>query len=111
MDEPGLVDLREVTKQYAAGLPPALSRLTLSLSKGEILALLGPSGSGKTTALRMIAGFEVPNEGTILLNGLAMAGNGFWVPPEERKIGMVFQDYALFPHMTALDCPRVPGSS
>jgi len=103
MDDPSIVTLKEVTKLYAPALPPAINRLNLSLRNGEILALLGPSGSGKTTALRLIAGFEAPDEGTILLNGNPMAGNGFWVPPEKREIGMVFQDYALFPHLTLLE--------
>ncbi len=103
MDNQSLVVLKEVSKQYSPRFSPAISRLTLTLNRGEILALLGPSGCGKTTALRLIAGFEVPNEGTILLNGVPMAGNGSWVPPEARKIGMVFQDYALFPHLTLLE--------
>ncbi|MBI2087133.1 MAG: ABC transporter ATP-binding protein [Deltaproteobacteria bacterium] len=100
MDDLGLVALIGVSKRYSPKFAPAISRLTLALRKGEILALLGPSGSGKTTALRLIAGFEVPDEGTILLNGIPMAGGGVWIPPEERRIGMVFQDYALFPHLT-----------
>ncbi|MCZ6626315.1 MAG: ABC transporter ATP-binding protein [Deltaproteobacteria bacterium] len=103
MDSPSLVVLEEVSKQYSPKFSPAISRLSLTLNRGEILALLGPSGCGKTTMLRLIAGFEVPDEGTILLNGVPMAGNGFWVPPEARKIGMVFQDYALFPHLTLLE--------
>lgn len=103
MDELSLVAVKEVSKRYSPRFSPAISRLTLTLNRGEILALLGPSGCGKTTTLRLIAGFEVPDEGTILLNGVPMAGNGFWVPPEERKIGMVFQDYALFPHLTLLE--------
>ena len=73
MDNQSLVVLKEVSKQYSPRFFPAISRLTLTLNRGEILALLGPSGCGKTTALRLIAGFEVPNEGTILLNGVPMA--------------------------------------
>ncbi len=103
MDDLSLVALKEVSKRYSPRFSPAISRLTLTLERREILALLGPSGCGKTTTLRLIAGFEVPDEGTILLNGVPMAGNGFWVPPEARKIGMVFQDYALFPHLTLLE--------
>lgn len=103
MDRPSLVTLKEVSKSYSPGLPPAVSRLSLNLEKGEILALLGPSGSGKTTTLRLIAGFEVPDEGMILLNGMPVAGGEIWVPPESREIGMVFQDYALFPHLTLLE--------
>lgn len=103
MDDLSLVVLDEVTKQYSPRFPPAISCLSLTLNRGEILALLGPSGCGKTTTLRLIAGFEVPDMGTVLLNGVPMAGNGFWVSPEARKIGMVFQDYALFPHLTLLE--------
>ena len=103
MDKPSLVTIKEVSKSYSSGSPPAVARLSLTLEKGEILALLGPSGSGKTTTLRLIAGFEDPDEGMILLNGVPVGGGGFWVPPESREIGMVFQDYALFPHLTLLD--------
>jgi len=103
MDDRSLVVLREVTKQYSPRFSPAISCLSITLNRGEILALLGPSGCGKTTTLRLIAGFDVPDEGVILLDGAPVAGNGFWVPPEARKIGMVFQDYALFPHLTLLE--------
>ncbi|OFX30008.1 MAG: ABC transporter, partial [Armatimonadetes bacterium RBG_16_67_12] len=70
---------------------------------GEILALLGPSGSGKTTVLRLIAGFERPDAGAVWIAGRQVAGNGIWVPPEARGLGMVFQDYALFPHLTVAE--------
>ena len=103
MDNQSLVVLKEVTKQYSSDFPPAISCLTLTLNRREILALLGPSGCGKTTALRLIAGFEIPDEGAVILDGVSMAGNGSWVPPEVRKIGMVFQDYALFPHLTSVE--------
>jgi iron(III) transport system ATP-binding protein len=98
-----LLTLDNVSKRYSADFPPAVSDLTLALEKWEILALLGPSGSGKTTALRLIAGFETPDAGVISLNGEPVAGQGSWVSPEQRKIGMVFQDYALFPHLTILE--------
>ncbi len=65
--------------------------------------MLGPSGSGKTTVLRLIAGFEHPDAGTIHIAGRLVAGGGAWTPPEARGIGMVFQDYALFPHLTAAE--------
>ncbi len=74
----------------------------LTLERGQLLALLGPSGCGKTTALRLIAGFERPDSGTIEIGGRAVAGNRTYVPPEKRRVGMVFQDYALFPHLTVL---------
>ena len=82
------------------GTSPAVRDVSLELDPGEILVIVGPSGSGKTTFLRLLAGFETPDEGTISLNGRTMAGPGTWVPPEARHLGMVFQDYALFPHMT-----------
>src|SRR5690606_9271519 len=67
---------------------------------GHILTLLGPSGSGKTTALRLIAGFDRPDRGWIEVDGRMVVGDGTFVPPERRRLGMVFQDYALFPHLT-----------
>jgi ABC-type Fe3+/spermidine/putrescine transport system ATPase subunit len=75
---------------------PVLRGLSLAVEKGEIIALLGPSGSGKTTALRMIAGFETPDRGRILVEGADVTP----LPPERRHFGMVFQHYALFPHLT-----------
>ena len=80
----------------------ALRDVTITLDEGEVLALVGPSGSGKTTLLRLVAGFESPDAGTVAIHGRVISGAGQWVPPEERRLGMVFQDYALFPHMTVL---------
>ncbi len=81
---------------------PAVVGLSFALAPGEIGCLLGPSGCGKTTALRCIAGFDRPDAGRIAGDGRLLAGPGFFVPPEQRRIGMVFQDYALFPHLTVL---------
>jgi ABC-type Fe3+/spermidine/putrescine transport system ATPase subunit len=78
------------------GAQPVLHGLSLAVEKGEILALLGPSGSGKTTALRLIAGFEAPDQGRILVQDEEVTA----LPPERRNFGMVFQHYALFPHLT-----------
>src|SRR5438270_12495166 len=74
----------------------AVDDVSLSVESGEFFALLGPSGCGKTTLLRMLAGFETPDEGRILIDGADMAA----VPPYERPVNMMFQSYALFPHMT-----------
>jgi iron(III) transport system ATP-binding protein len=84
------------------GLTQAVGDLDLALEHGKTLALLGPSGSGKTTTLRLIAGFEVPSTGSVEIGGRIVAMAGIFVPPEKRRVGMVFQDYALFPHLTVL---------
>jgi iron(III) transport system ATP-binding protein len=96
-----LLELKRVAKRFADDRPPAVDDLSLSLEAGRILALLGPSGCGKTTTLRLIAGFEAPDAGEIILGGrlVARAGDA-GVPPEERSVGVVFQDYALFPHLS-----------
>ncbi|WP_372870281.1 ABC transporter ATP-binding protein [Shewanella sp.] len=80
-----------------------LKGLSLTLTQGEIVALLGPSGCGKTTLLRAIAGLQDISQGKIAINGAAVSGDGVFVPPEKRGIGMIFQDYALFPHLTVAD--------
>jgi iron(III) transport system ATP-binding protein len=98
-----LLVLDQVSKRYGPAEPPAVDRLSLEVAEGEILALLGPSGCGKTTTLRLIAGLEIPDAGTITLRGQVVTGPGRVVPPEERGIGVVFQDYALFPHLTVAD--------
>ncbi len=92
-----LLQLNNVRQAY--GEQVVIHDLSLVLQKGTIGCLLGPSGCGKTTALRCIAGFEPVSAGEILLNGVCVSGAGFFVPPEQRRIGMVFQDYALFPHL------------
>ena len=81
----------------------AVDGVDLELRSGEMLTVLGPSGCGKTTLLRLVAGLEAPDAGTIEIAGRRVAGPGGMVPPERRRIGMVFQDYALFPHLTVAD--------
>jgi iron(III) transport system ATP-binding protein len=103
---PRLLALAAVTKRYAADRPPAVDGLSLEVAPGEIVALLGPSGCGKTTTLRLIAGFETPDAGRIEIRGELVAGEGRHVAPEERGVGVVFQDYALFPHLTVADNVR-----
>ncbi len=92
--------LRVADLSVAYGGPPVLTDLSLEIAPGELVALLGPSGCGKTTLLRSIAGLERPTHGTISVGGRVVTGNENFVPPERRRIGMVFQDGALFPHLT-----------
>jgi spermidine/putrescine transport system ATP-binding protein len=91
------VEFRAVTKRF--GSLAAVNAVTLKVRKGEFLSLLGPSGCGKTTSLRLIAGFEQPDEGEILIGGSSAVG----IPPYKRDVNTVFQQYALFPHMSVLD--------
>jgi iron(III) transport system ATP-binding protein len=93
-----MVRLAGVRKHF--GEVVAVADASLCVDRGGIVAVLGPSGCGKTTLLRLIAGFELPDAGTVEVAGRAVAGSGTWIPPEERRVGMVFQDYALFPHLT-----------
>jgi putative spermidine/putrescine transport system ATP-binding protein len=89
------LELEDISKFF--GRTAAVEQINLTVDQGEFLTLLGPSGCGKTTILRMIAGFEMPSAGRILLDGEDITGRG----PNKRPMGMVFQSYALFPHMTA----------
>ena len=97
MSERGSVELTDVTKRF--GTMVAVDRLNLEVQPGEFLSLLGPSGCGKTTTLRMLAGFEQPDEGFIRISGEYVQG----VPPYKRDVNTVFQAYALFPHMTVAE--------
>src|SRR2546423_6629857 len=92
-------DVRLVGVRKAYGDVVAVDGVDLAIASGEFFTLLGPSGSGKTTTLRLIAGFERPDEGAIELEGADVTG----VPPYERSVNTVFQDYALFPHMSVGD--------
>jgi iron(III) transport system ATP-binding protein len=92
-----LLQLNNIRQVYGAQV--VIHNLSLQLRKGQIGCLLGPSGCGKTTALRCIAGFERVAAGEIVLSGVSVSSASIFVPPERRRIGMVFQDYALFPHL------------
>ncbi len=90
-----------VERRY--GDSKALNGVSLEVAPGEIVCLLGPSGCGKTTLLRIASGIEKPSRGRILINDQEMAGPNRFVPPEKRNVGLMFQDFALFPHLTILD--------
>ena len=92
-----IIQIRNVSKRF--GRVTAVDDVSLDINAGEFFVLLGPSGCGKTTLLRMIAGFELPSEGQILIDGQDMAG----IPPNRRPVNMVFQSYAVFPHMRVAD--------
>jgi putrescine transport system ATP-binding protein len=95
---PAYLQIRDVVKDFGSGTL-AVNHVDLDIQKGEIFALLGSSGCGKTTLLRMLAGFETPTQGSIVLDGVNLAG----LPPYLRPINMMFQSYALFPHLTVWD--------
>ncbi len=90
-----------VSRRY--GDSYALKNFSLDVAPGEVVCLLGPSGCGKSTSLRVAAGLERPSEGRILINGQEVSGNKTFVPPEKRGIGLMFQDFALFPHLTIVE--------
>lgn len=92
-----LLSLSRISKQF--GGKTVLDELNLTIDDGEFITLLGPSGCGKTTLLRMMAGFELPDQGTITLSGVDITQT----PPENRPLNTVFQNYALFPHMSVFD--------
>jgi len=92
------ISIRNITKRFGSSVV-AVDDVSLEIQEGEFFALLGPSGCGKTTLLRMIAGFEVPTDGEILIDGQDVTD----VPPNHRPVNMVFQSYAVFPHMTVYE--------
>jgi iron(III) transport system ATP-binding protein len=97
--EPAILQIDNITQQFSTNASLALNHISLTLAKGDILALLGPSGCGKTSLLRSIAGFDRPQSGTITIGGKLVSDRDTYLPPEQRGIGIVFQDYALFPHL------------
>lgn len=103
MTNSAILHLEGITKQFEHSSCPAVANVTLTLQQGDLLGLLGPSGCGKTTLLRIVAGFEQPQSGIVTLAGRPVVGGGYWVPPEQRDTGMVFQDYALFPHLNVAE--------
>ena len=103
MKQSAILEIEGITKKFNRHSTPAVNDVSLTLQQGELLGLLGPSGCGKTTLLRIIAGFEKASQGKIILAGQLVNSDNCWLPPEKRNTGMVFQDYALFPHLSVAD--------
>ncbi|BDS10356.1 ABC transporter ATP-binding protein [Aureispira anguillae] len=95
-----ILSIKNLSKSYNWGKEYALKDVNFALKEGSICAIVGESGSGKTTLLRLIAGLERPNSGTIVVKGKEVSGMTKIVPPQKRNVGMVFQNFALFPHLT-----------
>lgn len=100
-NSPEALAVTEAVRRF--GTRVAVDEVSLRLRPGEIVAIVGPSGSGKTTLLRMVAGFDAPDAGTIAIDGRMVAGDGFWVPPERRGVGLVPQGDSLFPHLSVAE--------
>ncbi|MFL1877321.1 ABC transporter ATP-binding protein, partial [Hansschlegelia beijingensis] len=97
-DLPAAVRLRALSRSF--GAKPVLREVSLDVASGEILSLVGQSGCGKSTLLRLIAGLDAPSSGEIWIAGALVAGRGVFVEPDRRSVGFMFQDYALFPHLS-----------
>ncbi|GAB6100305.1 hypothetical protein JCM16358_21840 [Halanaerocella petrolearia] len=97
------VEIKDLNFKYRNSKTDVLTDFTFSVEKGDIVCILGESGSGKSTVLRLISGLEEPTKGIIKINNNTVVNNDVFVSPEEREVGMVFQDYALFPHMTVAE--------
>jgi len=94
------LEIEQLSKHFSGNSLPSVDSVSFSMQAQEILSLVGPSGCGKTTTLRLIAGLEIPDQGSIRLDDRIIADPISFIPPEQRNIGMVFQDHALFPHLT-----------
>ncbi|MRH41541.1 ATP-binding cassette domain-containing protein [Aquibacillus halophilus] len=94
------VMIENLKYQYNKSTKAIIQNFSLKIKKGEIISILGESGSGKSTILRLLAGLETPNSGSISINDNVIVNHHHFLPPEKREVGIVFQDYALFPHMT-----------
>ncbi|MDM5333044.1 ABC transporter ATP-binding protein [Ureibacillus composti] len=95
-----ILEIEGLTYSYLKKEEPIIKDFSFSMEKGEVVGILGRSGSGKSTLLRLIAGLEMPLKGSIKVAGTTVVSDCVYLHPEEREVGMVFQDYALFPHMT-----------
>lgn len=98
-----MLKINNLSKRFTGMERPAVSNVTIEAEIGEIVALAGASGSGKTTILRLIAGFDRPDAGTIRIDGTLLSDERRFVPPEHRRVGVVFQNFALFPHLTVAE--------
>lgn len=98
-----IIEIENLSFSYSGKEEPVIREFSFSMEQGEIVGILGTSGSGKSTLLRLISGLEMPNSGTIKIAGQTVVSEKVFVQPEDRGVGMVFQDYALFPHMTVKD--------
>lgn len=98
-----IVEVKSASKSFDNGKIKAVDNISFSLNKGQILSIIGESGSGKTTLVRLITGLETADSGQIFLQNELVSSENVFVAPEKRKIGMVFQDYALFPHFTVFE--------
>lgn len=95
-----MIEVKDISFQYDNAKVNTLDNISLSLEAGKVLAVVGPSGGGKSTLLRILAGLEKPKSGELTINNQQMVAKHIFINPEKRGVGMVFQDYALFPHMT-----------
>lgn len=98
-----IVEINNLGFSYSRSSSPVIDQFSFTMDEGEIVGVLGQSGSGKSTLLRLISGLEIPSKGNISIAGRPVVNDHLFVQPEDRGVGMVFQDYALFPHMSVKD--------